>query len=226
MATTTANVWDGLKSNAQQNHRMSLNAFMGTISFWTLAGIVFSAVIAYVTPASIGREFWILLLLSIVPFIGIGMTARSSNPLVSLLGYALVAGSFGAMLGPVLATHTSANLVRVMGITGALTIAFGVAGVVYPKSLSHWIGWLFFALLGLIIGRFFVLFAMMANLPVQGALSLLDCIGIGLFSIFILYDLNRAKRLERTHDNAIDVAAALYLNILNLFLSILGQKKD
>jgi FtsH-binding integral membrane protein len=64
---------------------------------------------------------------------------------------------------------------------------------------------------------------------IGGAMTVLDWIGVVLFSAYVIFDMNRAMRLPRTLDNSIDAAVAVYLDFANLFvrlLSLLGQRRD
>lgn len=227
MATRTATVWDRVSKDAE--HEMSRNAFLAMMAFWTVFGIGLSALMAYVTPVAIKDSGLAIIGLSITPFIGVWITQWSKRPVVSLLGYVLVATSFGALLGPVLAQYTQASVLRIFTMTGLITVVLGFMGAVHPRSLEHWAGWLFAGLIALIIGMLFVPLMAFVGLPVSGALRVLDIVAIVLFSALIIYNLNRATRIERTHDNAIDAAADLYLNVLNLFLHLLsigGSRKS
>ena len=59
--------------------------------------------------------------------------------------------------------------------------------------------------------------------------SIYEYVFVGIFSLYIGYDWARANTCARTVDNAIDLAANLYLDIINLFLRILeimGKRKD
>ena len=49
----------------------------------------------------------------------------------------------------------------------------------------------------------------------------LDWIVVIIFCGYIGYDWGRANRIPKTLDNAIDCAAALYMDIINLFIRIL-----
>lgn len=149
------------------------------------------------------------------------MIAKSDNPVASLIGYALIAGPFGALLGSTAAAYTTASLVKVIAITGGVTVITGTIGAVIPESLEHWGGWLFSGLLVLLLGSLFVPIAGFLGLPVRGALTALDWVGVVLFSAYIVYDLNRAMRVERTLDNAIDCAIHVYLDVVNLFIRLL-----
>ncbi len=226
MATTTSKVWDRMDKG--DNHAMGQRAFIGLVTFWTLAGLAFSGALAYLTPVSLAQNTLALVGLSLLPFLGIFLTIGSKNPAVSLLGYALVAGPFGALLGPVTAQYEHASVLRVLAMTGGITLVLGIIGVAYPKSLAHWGGLLLTALISLIIGMLFVPIIALMGLPIRGALTVIDVVAVVIFSGFIVYDLNRAMRLERTHDNAIDAAASLYLDVVNLFLHLLplgGEEK-
>ena len=50
---------------------------------------------------------------------------------------------------------------------------------------------------------------------------LYEWLGTAIFSLFIGYDWSRANTCARTVNNAIDLSASLYMDIVNLFLRIL-----
>lgn len=52
-------------------------------------------------------------------------------------------------------------------------------------------------------------------------LAVMDWITAAIFCGYIGVDWGRANQIERTVDNAIDSAASLYLDIINLFLRVL-----
>ena len=49
-----------------------------------------------------------------------------------------------------------------------------------------------------------------------------DFLFVIVFSLYIGYDWYKAQQLDRTKDNAIDVALEIYLDIINLFLRLLS----
>ncbi len=209
-------------------HTLSKNAFAAMLCFWTAAGIAVSAACAYATldwrPGLLP-----LILLMLVPFAGILLAAKSTNPLVSLLGYGLVVVPFGLSMGPIVAMYTAASVVKVLAVTTGMVVGLGVIGAVYPKSLESWGVFLIGALLVLILAQFVTIILAAFGLNVSGAMTALDWIGVGIFSLLVVYDLNRAMRVERTHDNAIDCAVGIYLDFINIFirlLSIMGKRKD
>lgn len=198
------------------------------MTLWVAAGIALSAGGATLTYGS--KPNWgIDILCFMVSIFGIFLALGSDVPILSLLGYAMVAGPFGVILGPVVALYTKASLVKVLGTTFLLSVGLGGIGVIYPKSLGHWSGYLLGALWLLILAQFATLFLGAFGLPVEGATTLFDWIGIILFGGYTIYDMNRAMQVERTVDNSIDIALAVYLDFINLFvrlLELMGKKAD
>lgn len=216
-------VWDRYGSDT-----MSKNLFALMVSFWTAAGIIASAMAAYYS-----RNWeinWIFLIGVLVASIsGIIVALNSKNPLISLVGYALVAIPFGLLLGPVTAMYTTASIVKVFFVTTSIVTVLGLIGAMIPDSLEGWGSWLLGALTLLIVGSFAVPIAGFFGFPIGGALTILDWVGILVFSGYVIYDWNRAMRVPYTHDNAIDCALAVYLDFINLFirlLELMGTKEN
>lgn len=212
-----SSVWDRASTGREA---MSKNAFAALVSFWIAAGIAGSAIVAHGARAlqpGLGTSLAVL----VVAIIGIVIALRSENPFVSLLGYAMVVLPFGFILGPFVAQYSNASVEKIFFVTAAMVVALGVVGAAIPHSLEGWGSWLFSGLIVLLIGSFALPIAGMFGIPIVGALTALDWVGVVLFSGYIVYDWNLAMRVERTHDNAIDCALALYLDIVNLFIRLL-----
>ncbi len=223
-ASMSASIWQ----RRGQSHSLSKNVFAFLVCFWTAAGIASSAVAAHFT-LGWHPTIWPVLGLLAVSIGGVFLAMLSDNPLFSLVGYAMVTIPFGMITGPVVALYTAASVVKVLAITTAVVVVLGIAGAVYPKSLESWGAWLFGGLLILLFGQFGLMIAASFGANLGGALTLWDWLGVLLFSGYVIFDLNRAMRVERTHDNAIDCALAVYLDFANLFirlLSLLGKRKD
>jgi FtsH-binding integral membrane protein len=208
---------------------MSKRKFAGLVSALTFAGIVVSLVAAQFTRDLTFNSGWTLAAFFIVIFVvaitGSVMGDKSDNPLISLLGYTLVAVPFGLMLGPVFALYPKADVTKALFITTLLVVALGVIGALIPKDLRGWGTWLFGGLLVLIGGLILVPFVGALGVDVGGALTLVDWLGVALFSGMVIFDWNRAMRMARTPDNAIDIARAVYLDWVNLLLYVLRLKK-
>jgi hypothetical protein len=165
----------------------------------------------------------------IVAIAGIFIALKFDVPILSLIGYMMVCIPFGYITGPAVALYTSASVVKVLMITTAIVVILGTVGAVIPDSLESWGSYLFGGLLILILGTFLVPIAGVFGIPIKGALTFFDWVGVVLFSGYVIFDLNRAMRVERTHDNAIDCALSVYLDFINLFLrllSLMGEAKS
>lgn len=209
-------------------HQLSRNAFAALLSFWTAAGIAASAAAAAYTVDWKPAALWILPAI-IVPFLGIFLAMGSDKPILSLLGYALVVVPFGMLAGPMVAMYTAASVAKVFALTTMVVVSLGILGAVWPKSLESWGAFLFGGLLILIFGLFGLALLSLVGVPISGAMTWLDWAGVILFSGYVIYDMNRAMRVERTLDNSIDCAVAVYLDFANIFirlLSLTGSRKD
>jgi FtsH-binding integral membrane protein len=126
------------------------------------------------------------------------------------------------------ALYTLESVFQILFLTLGVTLAIGIAGAVYPKSVEHWGGFLLTGLFVIIFGDIARIFMSAYGFePVT--LGIWDWIAALVFCGLIFYDMNRAVRLDRTLDNAVDMAIALYLDIINLFirlLAIAGNKRD
>jgi FtsH-binding integral membrane protein len=225
----SSTVWNRLDGVREQDHTMSKHKFAGLVSAFTFAGIVVSLVAAQFTRDLTFSSGWTLaaffLGVLVVAITGSVMGDKSNKPLVSLFGYALVAVPFGLMLGPVFALYPKADVTKALFITTLLVVALGLVGALIPKNLEGWGTWLFGGLLVLIGGLLVVPIVGALGVDVGGALTLVDWLGVVLFSAMVIYDWNKAMRMPRTLDNAIDIARAVYLDWVNLLLYVLRLKK-
>ena len=96
------------------------------------------------------------------------------------------------------------------------SLAFMIAATLFPDFFLSLGRVLFFSLLFMIVGSLvsLLLFGRHGGM-------VYEWIGTAIFSLFIGYDWARANTCTKTVNNAIDLAAALYLDIVNLFLRLL-----
>lgn len=189
---------------------------LGAILAW---GFGLTAALSELT-AGWNPNIWVFLGVALVlPIIGIVMSAKSDNPLVSFIGFNLVVVPFGVILGPALAAYKVASpgvVAEAAMLTAIVTGVMGLSGVLFPKFYEGLGGALFGALLCLVVVRVIGLFV-----PAIGNLGIIDYVAAAIFALYIGYDMYRASTIPATLDNAVDVAVALYLDIINLFLNIL-----
>jgi FtsH-binding integral membrane protein len=219
--TAMTNVYE----NTGSNHSMDRSAFYGLIAFFVCYGLGGSALAAHLTTQSgwMPQGWMGLIGLLILPFIGIFMSI-SRSWLVSFIGYNLVLIPFGILLGPSLQKYDADVVRNACLLTAGITLVMGLAGTIFPGVFSRLGSALFLSLSCLVLVRIAGIFV-----PELRNISAIEYIAAGIFSLYIGFDMWRASVLERTLDNAVDVAISLYLDILNLFLSILkimGSSSD
>jgi modulator of FtsH protease len=119
------------------------------------------------------------------------------------------------LVGSVLGLSNGASLIMVaFGGTGAIFLGMASLSSVIKRDLSSMGKFLF-------IGAIMLLVAMIANFFIQsGPLMItLMVMAIGIFSAFILYDLQRVKTGQET--NYITATLGVYLSLYNVFQSLL-----
>ena len=163
-----------------------------------------------------GGAYWIAVIAEFACLFGL-MFARKNAKLALILLFAFTFIS-GLVLGPTLARYIGAGMGNV--ITQAFlmtTVAFGglsVFAMNTKRDFSAMGKFLFIALIVLIVASLINIFvgSSMLSLAVSGA-------GALIFSAYILYDTQNIIR--GAYDSPVLAAVSLYLDILNLFISLL-----
>jgi modulator of FtsH protease len=120
----------------------------------------------------------------------------------------------GLAVAPVIADYANADpsaLWQAAGATAAFVAGCGAYGYATRRDLSSWARTLFWALLGLIVFGIVALFVSIPNSNVIYSVALL-----GIFGAFTIFDFNRLRR--STAEAAVPIAAAIFLDIFNIFL--------
>lgn len=206
---------------------MSERAFMFVLGLYVVGGLFASSLVA-ATTYNWHPNFIVLLIIGLgVPIVGIVVSFKSDNWLVSTLGYALVFIPFGALLGPTVALYQLDSVLQVVVATMIVSGIMWVVGTLVPRLPSSWGIYVIGALLVLIAGDLSRL--VMVSFGMQPTvLGIWPWVGIVLFSGLIIYDVNQAMQRPKTLDNAVDSAVGIYLDIINLFvrlLEVMGKRK-
>jgi FtsH-binding integral membrane protein len=190
---------------------------MGLLSFSFLFATVGAFVGSALLPLTLGGT-WILFIIGIIVLFA--LQALIQKPGINLFLLYLFTFIEGMAIGPLLALYFYAGLGSIVTeaflITAVTSIVLGLYAWVAKTDFSHMRDFLF-------VGLILIIVASLINLLFQSTfLVLLICIaGIGIFSAFILYDVQKAKYLANTLPNAIGITVSLFLDVLNLFLYIL-----
>jgi FtsH-binding integral membrane protein len=126
----------------------------------------------------------------------------------------------GMTISTIIAAFVAAGAVNAiyeaLALTGVLTVGLGIFAWTTRRNLSFLGPILFIGLLAVIVASIFSLF--FATGPLSFLIAL---VSVGLFSGFIVYDIQRIKFTEDTMSAAILLTISLSLDILNLFPSLL-----
>ena len=211
------NVFNRSESDSHGN-RISTNVYnlvIGLVLCWGfLVNWIMLKTISHETIASI--NIWVFLIGYLAScFFGIYLFTKSDVPLVSFIGYNFVVVPFGLIINLVVYQYDPGLVLDAIRITGLVTFGMMILGSLFPAFFQRIRGALFVALIVVIIVE-------MIEIYIFGMHhGIIDWIVAVIFCGYIGYDWGRANRIPKTVDNAIDSAAALYMDIINLFLRIL-----
>ena len=214
-----SNVWEGY-GNDSMSRRVFYFA-LGCILTW---GFFATNLVSQATATWQPNLITFLLVGLVLPIIGICLSVFSRSATISFIGFNLVVIPFGAILGPLLAHYELVQpglVARTALLTAMVTGLMGLSGLMFPQFYSKIGGALFMALLCLLGVRILQVFV-----PNLQNVSFIDYMSAGLFALYIGYDMWRASEIPANLDNAVDVAVGLYLDIINLFLSLLKSSSD
>ena len=199
---------------ARDRTRSLLGQVMGLVTLT----IGCAALGAYVGRDLSGGAGLVLFIGAIGCIVGLNLaTARGAEQ--SAIGLLFGTGLFvGLAVAPVIADYAEADpsaLWQAAGATALFVAAFGTYGYATRRDLSSWARTLFWALVGLIA---FGLVAIFVSIPSS---HIIYCIGgLGIFGAFTIFDFNRLRR--STSDAAVPIAAAIFLDVFNVFLLTLN----
>ena len=152
--------------------------------------------------------------------IGICMSQFSNNPIVSFIGYNLVVLPIGVVLSISLKDYYVSSVTQAFILTTLITLLMIIISSIKPEIFESMGSTLFICLSGVIVIELIMMFVGIATPQWWDWLVAL------LFCGYIGYDWSKAQEKRKTLDNAVDSAVDLYLDIINLFVRLLGSKDD
>lgn len=227
---------DATLSTTAGSERVS--AFLRSVYGWMCVGLAVTALVAlYVSGTNwsmtIARSPWLLLALfgvqlGVVVVLSAGVS-RLSPGLATLLflGYSALTGVTFSFL---LLVYTGQSIATTFFITAGMFGALAIFGTTTSRSLAGWGQFLFMGLIGVVLASVVGLFWH------NGAMQfLISFVGVIVFTGLTAYDAQRLKAMALAIPEgsagtyAIAGALSLYLNFVNLFISILrlsGGRRD
>ncbi|MBQ3391887.1 MAG: US12 family protein [Lachnospiraceae bacterium] len=198
------------------------NMTIGLTLLWgALINIVMSL---FFTPVILQMNYLLIVVLYFAGTIGCSMVVhKSSNPAVSFAGFTGMAAFMGLLLTYYVYFFTATSVAYAFIATGLVTFIMVILSMLYPAFFQGLGRTLFVSLIGCIVVELVLGFILGINPTIiDFAVALIFCGYIG-------YDWNRAQQYPKTLDNAVDSAADIYLDCVNLFvriLSITGKRRN
>lgn len=155
----------------------------------------------------------------IVAIIGICMSIFSDNTIISFIGYNLVILPVGVVLSISLEDYYVSSVLYAFIQAALITLLMIVIATIKPEIFESMGRTLFICLTGAIVIEFIMIFVGVNPRWWDWIVALIFCGYIG-------YDWTEAQKKRKTLDNAVDSAMDLYLDIINLFVRLLGDKDD
>jgi FtsH-binding integral membrane protein len=140
---------------------------------------------------------------------------RSDNPVISFVGYNLVVLPLGVLLARFLPFVDPLVIGQAFQATAGVVMIMTAVSTMKPQFFLKLGSTLFVAFIAAFIVEFgFIIFSGRAP-------AIFDWIFVLIFSGYVGYDWARAQSLPKTLDNAVDCAAALYVDIVILFIRMI-----
>jgi len=152
----------------------------------------------------------------VLAFIGIFMSAKSSNPVVSFIGYNLLVLPMGVMLCVLVPGLPAAIVTKAMLLTGIVTATMVLLGLIQPNIFLSMGRTLFIAFLAAFIAE------LVATFLFHYSGNAFDWIFVILFSGYIGYDVAKSQAYPKTVDFAVDCALDIYIDVVGLFIRLLS----
>jgi len=191
------------------------NLIIGLTLLWGfLVNWIIVASVPYESVASI-RPLYFFRGCFVSVIVGVSLFNRATHPALSFVGYNLVVIPFGFILNLLIHRYNPAIVLDAIRITALVTLGMMVLGSLFPRFFQRIYRTLGLALLIVIGVRLIEIFVFHTEY------GIIDWAIVLIFCGYIGYDWGRANRIPKTVDNAIGSAAALYIDIVNLFARIL-----
>ncbi len=182
-------------------------ATIGVCAFaaWAGKGLSFGWAIA----------FWIIGFAALI-----GLQFARKNHTLALTLLFVVGAALGLAIAPTVEAYAEAFgatvVAQAAGATALFVAGFGVWGYATRRDLAPMARYLFWALLALIAFGIVMIFV---NIP--GGYVIYSILGLVIFAGYTMYDFQRVRRATNP-DDAVYLAASIFVDVLNIFLLILN----
>jgi len=204
---------------ADQISSRTYNAIMCATLMWGF--LVNALMVAYFAEPIMALAMrvnpWVLFIgYLVLAFVGIFMSAKSSKPIVSFIGYNLLVLPMGVMLCLLVPGLPAAIVTKAMLLTGIVTATMVLLGLIQPNIFLSMGRTLFIAFVAAFVAE------LVATFLFHYTGTAFDWIFVLLFSGYIGYDVAKSQIYPKTVDFAIDCALDIYIDIVGLFIRLLS----
>jgi uncharacterized protein len=164
-----------------------------------------------------GSQWFVAWLIALGCLIGLNIANSRGNrslAFVLLLAFGLLMGASVASTVNYYSATDPTAVRQAFGATALFVAALGAGGYAIRRDLSYLYRTLFWLLLGLIAAGLLLIFV-----RIPGAYTIYAVAGLAIFGLYTVVDFNRLRRAGT--DEAIPIAAGIFLDILNIFLLFL-----
>ena len=201
------------------------NKYNLAIGLTILWGILINIGMAvFLAPYIIKIDPRIAILGYVVVSIGcMAVVMKSRKPAFSFLGFTGLAAAMGFALTIIVSAYSLATIYSAFLTTGIIVVSMMIVSTIFPKFFLSLGRTLLFALIGSILIEF--IGGLIFHLPLQ----IMDYVIVVIFAGYIGYDWAKAQAYPKTLHNAVNSAADIYVDIINIFirlLSIMGKDSN
>jgi hypothetical protein len=212
--------------------------FMSAVYRWMAAGLVVTAGVAWLVAGSPGARqaifgnrlvFWGLIVAQLGLVVVLSAAVNRLSAGVAGLLFVAYSALTGATLSSILLVYTGASIASAFAVTAGTFAAMSVFATVTKRDLSGWSTFLFMGLIGVVI-------AALVNMFLQSGMLqfVISCAAVVVFTGLTAYDTQKLRRLAAAPGGLpaampVNGALMLYLDFINLFLSLLnlfGGRRD
>jgi uncharacterized protein len=211
--------------------------FMAAVYRWMTLGLLVTAGVAFFvasSPAALqvvfGNRmvFWGLIIAQFGIVIALSAAVNKLSAAAAgalFLGYS---GLTGITMSAILLVYTGTSVASAFAVTAGTFLAMSVYGTVTKRDLTSWSTFLFMGLIGVVI-------ASLVNVFTKSSMVswVISAAAVVVFTGLTAYDTQRLRRMAAAGAGVaalpVNGALALYLDFINLFLSLLnlfGGRRD
>lgn len=202
--------------------RMSARTYNLSIGFVLLWGFIINAFMCAFTSEFFSGMYEsspIIFVIAyfVVSILGIAICRMKNGIGLTFLGYHLIVFAVGTLLAISVPQFSNVSILNACVITVIVTLVMIVLSTIKPDVFLSMGKTLFICLTAaIIIELIMLLFGI--HIP-----TLWDFAIVILFCGYVGYDWAMAQEKERTLENAVDSCAGLYLDMINIFVRLLGR---